>query len=328
MELFGRKKGSRNTLIIKDHVIRFIQADEASLESIQRMEERYLPKDVIREGRIEDYETLEQILAECVEQWNLRNQPVQYCIPDVFVVARKVLLPDDIEKKEVAAYLYMEIGDSIPVPFEDPVFDFVYAPEGHAVILLTAPRYHVEAYASLLQRVRCKPNAADISALCFYRTLALSEAVSAKEHTLLLQVDLQAAMVSIYQKDKPLFVSHISLESGEELWEIKVGRMEEYHPVWMGADANLQQQMDTAADETERIMSFYRYSLQQGAHEIQKIIVGGDHPFLTMWVDTLAERVDIPVKQAEAIRFSTFEEEIPVRFFENAGLVLKENIRN
>ncbi|RSL32267.1 hypothetical protein D7Z54_16585 [Salibacterium salarium] len=328
MELFGKKKEKRNTLMIKDHVIRFIKAKGPGLDNIERMEEKYLPKGIISEGKIEDDERLEQILLECVDQWGLRNQPVQYCIPDVFIVARKVSLPEDTEKNEAAAYLYMEIGESIPVPFEDPVFDFVHAPEGHAVILLTAPRYHVEAYASMLQKVRCKPNAADISAMCLYRTLAATKVVSAKEHTLLLQMDMQAALVSIYTADKPLFISHIPLENGPKSWEVKPSRTEDYYPEWIGNDETLREQVDTVTDEIERIMSFYRYSLQQGTYGIDRMIVGGDHPFLQMWVDALAERVEIPVSEAATIKMTILEEETPVRFFENIGLVLKENIRD
>ncbi|SFP73994.1 type IV pilus biogenesis protein PilM [Salibacterium halotolerans] len=327
MTLFQRKKDKRNALIIKDHVIRYIRARKPDLDELEVMDERYLPPGVIQEGRVQDEETLRQILQECADVWGLHRKPVQYCVPDAFVVAREVPLPEEVGEDEIGAYLYMEVGDSIAVPFDDPVFDYVYVPERHVVILLAAPRGPVDTYAGLLESLNCRPNAADISSLCFYRALAMSEAVDQNAHTLLVLVDLYAVNISVFHEGRPLFISRMSLETEEEDWSIQTGRFRSYQPVWNGHPETLQQQAVTAAEEVERIMNFYRYSMQRGEKGIDGIFTGGDHPFLERWTDTLAGRLDIPVKQVGAARITAGQEEVPMRYYENAGLVLKQNIR-
>ncbi|MFD2705174.1 type IV pilus biogenesis protein PilM [Salibacterium lacus] len=325
MALFQRKKDKRNTLIIKDHVIRYVRSRKPDTGVVDTMEERYLPPGIIREGRVHDEETLRQIFHECADMWGLHGEPVQYCVPDAFVVAREVSLPDEVSTDEVSAYLYMEVGDSIAVPFDEPLFDYVYIPERHAAVLLVAPRGPVDTYGRILESIRCRPNAADISPLCLYRVLTYSEAVHPAAHMLLLQVDLHAATISIFHEGRPLFISRVSLESGEEDWSLQTGRSQS-HPVWKGTPEQLQKQIETTADEVGRIMNFYQYSMKRGEEGIGVVFTGGDHPFLERWTDTLVRRFDIPVKQAGAARLTAGEEEMPVRFYENAGLVLKHNV--
>src|SRR5690606_19109049 len=111
-------------IIIKDHVIRYVGIKDSNPLVVQRFRERYLPKGIVIEGKIQDRETLTLILEECVADWGIKNKEVRFIIPDSFVVIRKTAIPADVEEDEISGFLYLELGASIHLPFEDPVIDY------------------------------------------------------------------------------------------------------------------------------------------------------------------------------------------------------------
>ena len=119
---FGNRKIVN--LVIKDHVIRFVQLQNTNPLIVQNYGEHYLPTGIIHEGKILDRETLEMILDECISAWKLTNRQVRFIVPDSLVIIRKITIPNELEEDEIEGYIFMEIGSSIHLPFEDPSFDF------------------------------------------------------------------------------------------------------------------------------------------------------------------------------------------------------------
>nr|WP_275899511.1 pilus assembly protein PilM [Bacillus piscicola] len=320
--MWKRKKMARNTLIIKDHVIRCVKASGGSLEHLELLEERYLPEGIIREGKIEDGETLEQIVQECVETWKLTRQPLQFCVPDAFIFIRKIDLPKEIKEADIGGYLFMELGESIPVPFSEPIFDYQYDNERNQVLVIAAPRREVEEYANLLEGAKCKPNAADISTLCLYRFLAFQQEIRRQAHTLLLQVDAHAFVVTIFHQDEPIFHSYVSSELSSGSWVVREGQLN-----WAESEEVLLAIIDRGTDEVERMMNFYQFSMQTQQEGIDHVLLCGDHPHLSLWEERLTAQLEAPVKRMSNSNVTMEDSLISVRFFENLGLVLKESVR-
>lgn len=54
---------------------------------------------------------------------------MRFLVPDSRLVIRKVAIPKDIKDDEIKGYLYLEMGTSIHLPFEEPIFDVVLLEE-------------------------------------------------------------------------------------------------------------------------------------------------------------------------------------------------------
>ncbi|MBB6282834.1 type IV pilus biogenesis protein PilM [Geobacillus subterraneus] len=301
-----RRKAKQANIVMKDHVIRWVEAKPGRPSEAKRWGERELPPGVIRDGKIVDEETLAMILDECVDEWKLGGRRVRFIVPDPFVMIRSVPLPPHLPDDDIRGYLFMELGESIPLPFSDPVFDYAVAgrtEEALNVLLFAAPEEAVAEYAALLEDADLRPVAADVSPLCAYRPFYAAGQAAADDHILLVQLDQSAVNLSVFHRHLPLFMRHLPLEAaGEQTVPIVDPFAEVYK-------------------EIERMMSFYSFSLQQGKQQITRLFLTGDHPQLADAFVALAERLDVSPE-----RLSHSLDPLPDRYHLAWGLALKEGM--
>ncbi|CAM3747558.1 type IV pilus biogenesis protein PilM [Mesobacillus zeae] len=165
--LFSRFLGRRRVinLVINDHSIRFVELKHSNSPVPLHYGEKYLQQGIISDGKIHDYDTLANILDECIQDWRIPGRKVRFTVPDSLVVIRKAAVPTDVKDDELYGYLYLEFGSSIHLPFEEPVFDTVSLPNPNGnkeVLLFAAPEKYVQEYANLLKSAKLKPVSADI----------------------------------------------------------------------------------------------------------------------------------------------------------------------
>ncbi|MED5043468.1 pilus assembly protein PilM [Geobacillus stearothermophilus] len=301
-----RRKAKQANIIIKDHVLRYVEAKPGQPPEARRWGERALPPGIIRDGKIADRETLAMILDECVDEWKLDGRRVRFVVPDPFVMIRHLPLPAHLPDEDIRGYLFMELGESIPLPFADPVFDYVVAERTNEVLnvlLFAAPEEAVAEYAALLEDAGLRPVAADVSPLCAYRPFFVAGQAAADDHILLVQFDESAVNLSVFHRHLPQFMRHVPLEApGERTMPIVDPFAEVYK-------------------EIERMMSFYSFSIQQGKQQITRLFLTGDHPRLDDVFAVMSERLDVPPE-----RLSRSLDPLPDRYHLAWGLALKEGM--
>ncbi|MFZ3588332.1 type IV pilus biogenesis protein PilM [Bacillus sp. DJP31] len=281
-------------IIIKDHVIRYVELKQVSPLVIHKNGERYLPHGLIKEGRIIDRTTLVMILEECIQEWGLKNRKVRFIVPDSFVVIRKVEVPIDIMDDEIKGFLQFELGTSIHLPFENSAIDFSVigqTTDKKSVLLFASPEAIISEYTELLQEVKLKPVEADISPLSLYRLYFNLDLVKQDERLLFIQFDHQSVNLSIFEDYKPIFMRQVLIDSPSKLWSREDGSF-----MYQGEMEELMLQFNDIYKEIERVMTFYRFSLNQGKQQLTKLVVTGDHPMITKVFKEIEDRFDIPVK--------------------------------
>ncbi|MGG2952997.1 type IV pilus biogenesis protein PilM [Geobacillus stearothermophilus] len=299
-----RRKAKQANIIIKDHVLRYVEAKPGQPPEARRWGERALPPGIIRDGKIADRETLAMILDECVDEWKLDGRRVRFVVPDPFVMIRHLPLPAHLSDEDIRGYLFLELGESIPLPFADPVFDYVVmerTSEAVSILLFAAPEEAVSEYAALLEEADLRPVAADVSPLCAYRPFYAAGQAAPDDHILLVQFDESAVNLSVFHRHLPLFMRHLPLEAYRDRTAAIVDPFVDVYK------------------EMERIMSFYSFSLQQGKQSITRLFLAGDHPELGHVFTALTERLEVPVE-----RLSASLDPLPDRFHLAWGLALKE----
>ncbi|WP_458412345.1 type IV pilus biogenesis protein PilM [Schinkia sp. CFF1] len=322
LRLLGKKRVAN--LVIKDHVIRYVEIRSSSPLSIRMQGERELPPGIIHEGNIIDKDSFIMILEECVEEWKIKGQDVRFIVPDSFIVIRTVEVPNDLNDDEIKGYLYLELGTSIHLPFEDPVFDlFVLGTTDNKknILLFAAPEQIVLDYVEVLEEVKLKPVVADISPLSIYRLYANLDLAHPKDHLMVVYFDMTMVNISLFHDHKPVFMRHLMIDLNYSLWKKNYnGKFE-----WKGNQDDLNGQIEDTFMEIDRIMNFYRFSMQQGNQEINRILLAGDHPYFEDIKKKLAELYDMPIDTIHgATLIDSNGEQLERKFHLALGLALKE----
>lgn len=317
----GRNK-QKVGLMINDYVIRCVELQGKHV--VKTAHERYLPEGLIQQGDIQQPTDFQTILNDCVAAWGLKHKQVVFSVPDTYVVVRKETIPLDVDKDEITGYLYLEIGSSVHLPFDEPVFDYELLGEKNGkqeLLLFASPEDVVTQYADHLEEANLKPVAADLSALALYRTyIADDRPLAEDEPLLLLEYDVEAVNLSIFRHHKPEFVRQLLLNTPYEKWEKTIVDEKVEALTWTEGDAFLEGAISDSFLEIERVMNFYRFTLHQGDLTFQKIVLTGDHPELDNVQTQLAATFDLPIE-----RWSTLESaDLSAPFFSAFGLAMKE----
>lgn len=325
LSLFSRRNNIVN-IIITDRFIRYLELQQAKPPIAARWGERLLPNGIISNGKIQDYESLAMILDECVDEWKLRNRKVRFLIPESLVIIRKVMIPAEIKDDEMNGYLYLELGTSIHLPFEDPVFDAVVLSETNdkkEILLFAAPEENVMEYSQLFSGVKLHPMEAEVSPLALYRLYDHLGQAQEGENLLIVQFDLNTICICIFEQTIPIFMHYLPIELDEEKWDITYSSMEKEKLQFIGAESDLLFQFEDVYKEITRLMDFYRYSLHQGKKQVSKVLLHGDHPMLSVIKKELEKRLEIPLETIAYSETQSKENSLPRTHYLALGLALK-----
>ncbi|MDQ0214545.1 type IV pilus assembly protein PilM [Oikeobacillus pervagus] len=309
--LFSKVNKTAN-LIFTDYAIRFVEMKQTSPMIVQQYEERILPSGLIEKGSIIDYEGLLEIVENCVTDWKIKNRPVRFNVQDDYITVRTETLTEDLEDDEIESYLFLQIGKTIHLPFEDPVFDSVVVGEKDGkkeVLLIAAPEEEVRQYQNLLEDAKLKPIAADIDALCLYRLFTLKNLTNPKEHEMVLHIKKRTLTASIYNDHQLAFMKPIFF--GEK--ETVDGQISE------GAF------LEDALNECQNVVNFYENSLHKGQVHIEKIFISGEHERRTFIEDYIEKSFEMKIiKQDEMVVKDKDGRAVPEIYHPAVGLGLKE----
>ncbi|GHH97185.1 type IV pilus biogenesis protein PilM [Neobacillus kokaensis] len=325
LSLFSPKNRIIN-LVLNDHSVRLLELKQVNPPAAQRWSERFLPPGVITDGKITDYDSLSNIVEECITEWKIQRRQVRFLVPDPLVIIRKVTIPAEIQDDEIKGYLYLELGASIHLPFEEPIFDYYpLTNDGKSkeLLLFAAPEENVLEYSKLLSKLKLNPVAADISPLALYRLYYHLDQAGTNEILFTVQFDLTSVNLSIFQDTVPLIMRQFSLPFHMEQWIIKHDVLGTLVYKYIGNEEELVIQFEDIFREINKLSDFYRYSLNSEKHDISKFLLNGDHPMLEAIYEEMKERFEIPVEMISITAEEKDQTGFPVSQFLSLGLALK-----
>lgn len=312
----SRKKRYAN-IEIKDHVIRFTEMKNSLPPKPDKIGEFILPEGVIKNGEIKDRLTFQLIMDEAVERWGIKRKTIQFLVPDQIIVVRKHQIPAYLSVEEIKGYLYIELGNSIHLPFEDPILDFTILQsneEYHEVLLYAAPENVINEYKAIFESSKLKPITADLSSLSLFRLYQLMSEANQQENLMILKIDQSNATIGIYQKGLPIFIQNEMLLQDEDI--------KHNHDEHNNA---LIEPLNDLIDNIGRVIHFYKYNMMSGNADLNKIMLTGDHPFMQLAYNKLNDQynyrithMDYEIEQVQAT------EVVPSKYYACIGLGLKE----
>lgn len=321
-------KSKMASLEIKDYVIRYVEIKNKNPLVVTRFGERYIPKGIIKQGKVLNMEAFQDILRELITTWKLKGKSIQFLIPDSAVVIRKVDVPIEVPNDEIQGHLYFELDYSVHLPFEQPVLDAVVLQEGEhkkEVLLVAAPEDVVQTISTKLKELRTNPVVADISPLSQYRLFHHFHLTKDDEHYLLLQINMYSVTISIFDNNHPTFMELFNIPYKEEAWNPIIS---ENGDSLLFENCNQDLILSAFQDvyiEIDRILRFYQYSLHHGSQEITKILMTGDHPNFGTILKTMRQRFNIPILTISSEFAQTVQNEpIEQRWYSALGLAIRE----
>jgi type IV pilus assembly protein PilM len=315
-KLSARKKSVG--LEIKDYVIRYVEGRNGAAPLASSFGEVYVPPSVLHNGVIADARAFEMILRNCAAKWGLKNKQVHFIVPDAYVVVRKQSIPADITEEEIRGYIFLELGRSIHLPFEQPTFDYAVLgkkEDKKDLLLFAAPENLVESYANILEKVKMHPVSADLTSLAFGRLYDAMEQPE-EEEMMLVKLDALDANITIFQNGTPVFMQHYSFSYAEAVEITPVG-IEVQNRELILAEA------EEFLEEISRILHFYQYSFAASAGSIQKLLLIGDHPLLEDLYTMLQERFSFTVTSVSYSSVAGKGELLHPKYYPAFGLTLK-----
>jgi type IV pilus assembly protein PilM len=152
---------------------------------IERAAGMPLPPGVIRDGEVNDVETLSASLSQLFQISGLDTR-VRIGIANQRIVVRMLELPPIPDPKELATAVRFQAQDEIPMPLDSVVLDHhslgvIDTPNGprQQVVLVAARRDMVERVLAAARGAGLRPEAVDLSAFAMIRALAPAIEVSA-----------------------------------------------------------------------------------------------------------------------------------------------------
>lgn len=298
----------------RDYVIRYVAPKRLSAPVMAG--EVYLPPGIVRNGVIQDKRAFETILRSSAEHWGIRHHKVKFLVPDTYVAVRRQLIPNDITDEEMRGYIYLELGRSIHLPFDNPTFDFTLTGEKEGkreLIIFAAPEEAVQSFANALERAKLHPAGADIAALALYQLHEdMGQAVK-KQELLLLKLDVFHATVTIFHEGYPVFMQHETLLA-ENMAEVTA------EGIVILDEGAVMRAMDEVLEELDRILHFYQYSFTAGNGTITSLLVTGDHPMLPHIAASIQGRFTLQVQQMQYPVQDLGGEALAVKYYPALGL--------
>jgi type IV pilus assembly protein PilM len=309
---------------IEDYIVRLIDTNGPNIASIKLIEERVIPFGLIENGKIIDEIGFFEYMKELVKELGIKHRHVRFYVPNSLVIMRQVEFPADLRDKDIHDFFRVEIGKSLHLPFKNPVFDVHYNEnvrlenEIRTGTFFAAPREEMVKYTEILADVSLKPIAADVLALGIYRYFYHVTKVNREKVYLFVELNATSINLSIFRNHELEFLRFqnldLHLKNSGDLGELVFKEDADF------VTGILEDQIS----ELERIMNFYRFSIQKGDKMVDEIVLLGDHPELKGFYQKVNERFDIQVQLLKGVLLEKKDKEVDPKYIPALGLALKE----
>lgn len=293
--MFNMKRKSHVSIVISDYVMRALVLKGATVDQ-PVIYETPLPKTAVQEGVILDEMAMYELIKENVQNWGGRRQNVRFLVPDTSILLKTFEHPADISGKNLKEYVQMEVGQSIHLPFHEPLIDVHDPIEGDGkAVLFAAPPEEVGKMIGLLLDNHLNPQVADIRALCNLRLLEHIQFIDTNRTYMVTDWSINELSICIYSNGEVEFLRFQTIDTDPDDWQQNIVENDE---VEFNYTADLDDFRVATTDqvlEIDRMMNFFKFSLHKGEREVDEIVVMGDHPLLQSIEALLNENLPTPV---------------------------------
>ncbi|WLR46125.1 hypothetical protein LC065_10940 [Halobacillus litoralis] len=262
-----------------------------------------------------------RIVDSFIENKGWSNKRLYFTVPDHSVVVRPYEVPVHLKNDEIKGYLYMQLGETLHLPFDDPAFDYSVLSENEEkkkLLLFAFPEEQIRVLDQVFRGAKLKTKAADISALSIYRLYEYLDLTVDGEHLLLIDWNLDGCVLTVFNEHLPAFINHTRSPLPMTLWKRENGCY-----LWQGDEEGPTEFTYDQVNEVERIMDFYKFSVMNGEASVSKVLLTGDWPENERVRELLEERGIQVAALKDADVFLDADQSSSVEYMDAIGLSIK-----
>lgn len=317
-----KKKSSNVSIELNDYVLRAI-ISKGDLTQAHLLE-MPLPTGIIQDGAIADEMALYEELKMHSNKLG-KKHPIRFFVPDTSVLMKQFDVPNDIDAKDLRGYVEMELGNTIHLPFQDPLIDtYDPFPDDGKAVLFAAPSEEVQKFINMLLDLNLSPEAADIRALCNLRLLDYIGLLEDEKTYLVSDWSINELSICIYSSGNIEFLRFQTIDTDMEKWQSTTEHDGEVNFEYTGDIGDYRMIVTDQVLELDRMMNFFKFSLHKGERSVDEIVILGDNPLLENITSFLADNFALPI---HTISDDVIAEHFPNMKAKHAtliGLALKE----
>ena len=319
---------------LNDYVIRALHRStkDASFD----VYEAPVPPGLVVQGEIDDTAALQSFLKETFDTWGVPRSETCFFVSDEAILTRPIEMPAESDYPTLDAFVAMELGQTIHVPFDVPSFDvFPTNEEETKGVLFAVPSEPVHALADTLNTMKYVPKVADVRMLSLARVLErIGYLHKNDEAVLVVDWSLNGLSAGIFRNYELEFLRFQQFPRFREHWSSKEKEMnmssfatKELPYQLLVSEEEYIVAMANEFAEIGRLMNSYRFTLHNGEVEVQSMIVTGDHPLLDTIEQQLKEMYYGRIRQIRPEDFTEVYGKYPLRFASLVGLYEREDIK-
>ena len=322
--MFKSKKNRFVALEVNEYVIRAIVMNSLDIKQAVVYEHPLQPG-IIEGDTIRDEMALFDELKALVPAWGIKRHDVRFFVPDSSVMMKSFEHPTDVVAGKLKAYVEMELGRTIHLPFAQPLID-VYDdnPNDGEATLFAAPSDEVSKMTGLLDDVSLNPTVADVRTLSTIRFLETLKVFADHKSYLITDWSITGVSISIYTPGKLEFLRYQTIDTTMKKW--RSGQIDdaEVQFSYDGEIAEYRMQLVDQIAEIERILNFYRFSLYKGEKAVDELIILGDSPEIDHIVSEIRSNYETPITHIGDQEVQSLHPQLKSRHISLIGLVYKE----
>ncbi len=214
---------------------------------------------IIENGVIYREEKLLKILKETFKMFKIRSTRVNLVIHEELFTFRKIEVPIIYKPNEIGEYIQQQKEKMIMVPFKDMKMDYVIHRKNedhYEVIMFYAPQVELKSYINLFYEMNMQVVRTDIPPLSLHRLFYYR-----KHEDSDLQFDRDIMFVAVFDTTYSMYIfdEEIPLFSLVQNVNAKSLTEEKY--------------LELLDSEVAKISNYYKYNLNAGEREINKVII-------------------------------------------------------
>ena len=257
-----------------------------------------LPPGTLQGGWLQPEASLDLIFDSLLAKLKVpRGSQAVLALDGSLVLARKLEIPETIETNQIRGYLFMELGHSIVLPFEEPYFDYTLLEEDgkREIMLYAAPNEALKQYMELFKQKHLRLVAAEPQPLATFFGLDSLYEVEADSNLLIWNVNATNHQLIIIEDKVPRLIRSVDTFVSNA-WDVDVID-DRLHYRYRSDDANVEMILEEMLLEFSRVLDFYRFSLARDGREISRVMLTGDFPFQEELVRRFEANFDLRLEQ-------------------------------
>lgn len=287
-------------IAITDYAIRLVENNKSELKTVTKLREREIPPHIIEDGKVIDEAEFFQFIKEVVRDWKLTNEFIRFFVPDSLIVMRPITVPAGLKAEEVMDHFNIEVGNTVHVPFDDPIIDVHVFPQADDDLtdpkgqLYAASEGELMHYTEVFADAVTKPVSANVQALSIYKYFDYIYQADYEKTYLFIEFNLLSVHISIFSENKLEFTRYQRIDLNRTNWQSSYNEDEEtIEWSYIGEEETLDAIISGQIGEIEYLIDFYKTSIND-QKEITDLILLGDIPYLEEILMRIKNTYDLP----------------------------------